>query len=715
MYYRDSLKKIVSVAFLFGVFLTSFGNAASANKSLTQQERIEITAKLIPIITMLLSENSSADTTAPEKPILITNVPTTTTNKTMVVEIEGEIGTKVYVNSIEAGTIDATGKATISLTFINGNNQINITLKDNAGNESAALIVNVTYTDATSPTVTGRLPDSNASNVSIDANMTAYFSESILSSTINTNNVTLRDHLDRLVPVTVTYDDSNQSTTLKSIDVLKILSPYSVYLSTDITDIAGNRLIGGYQWQFTTQDGLWDTSEVRHDNNDSNRYLASIDVQVAMDAKGDMIMAWSEERYNLSSNSKLLSIYVKNYARGAGWSAPVVYNTSDISSGNGSIGLAMNSGGDALLIWTNSGYPFAARYNASTKQWSSTPTQLSTTLSYLSVGTDRIKLADNGDGIFYAKAYSGEGAYPYLFTYTALSDNWSFVQLSSLSIYQYSISDAEIDENSTIHLLFRDDPGFNAYPKRLAYSTYDANNGLGSLSYIDYLSSNISETGSADWSSSSKTEDLLVTKDGEKGVLWVRKTNPSAGNTDKNAIIFTPFSKSTQSWSVPYLLDSRTNTSGDVRLASDAHNHIMCAWKVAEVNATTGREDSIISTRRYNTQTDSWEATVDHSANATVTSQKLYMDETGNGIVYYVKENIGNTSTNSGVSLYTLNALRYNASTQQWSSSEQLTQDASDFDYDVSISHTLGKAAVVYKVDTTTSSFNKVFTKTFGY
>jgi hypothetical protein len=114
---------------------------------MTQQERNEIAAKLIPVITMLLLD----DGTRPEKPFLTVPLPDEISRGSASVEVNGQAGTKIFVNGVESGIIGSDGKATIVLTFVDGRNDFEITLRDDAGHVSEALTfsIDVEYIDAT--------------------------------------------------------------------------------------------------------------------------------------------------------------------------------------------------------------------------------------------------------------------------------------------------------------------------------------------------------------------------------------------------------------------------------------------------------------------------------------------------------------------------------------------------------------------------------------
>ncbi|MBU1667439.1 VCBS repeat-containing protein [bacterium] len=79
------------------------------------------------------------DTTLPSVPTLTTTPPTTTTDSNTTVEVNGEIGSAVYVNGVEVATVGADGRVLVTLNLNTGDNNFSITLRDAQGNESLAL------------------------------------------------------------------------------------------------------------------------------------------------------------------------------------------------------------------------------------------------------------------------------------------------------------------------------------------------------------------------------------------------------------------------------------------------------------------------------------------------------------------------------------------------------------------------------------------------
>jgi hypothetical protein len=81
-----------------------------------------------------------------QKPIL-TTTPTTTIDDTVEVEVNGKVGTTVFVNGVDSGEIiDSTGKVKVALDTSGeaGDKNFFISLKDDKANESEALSFTIT-------------------------------------------------------------------------------------------------------------------------------------------------------------------------------------------------------------------------------------------------------------------------------------------------------------------------------------------------------------------------------------------------------------------------------------------------------------------------------------------------------------------------------------------------------------------------------------------
>src|SRR5262245_18644822 len=133
--------------------------------------------------------------------------------------------------------------------------------KDSAGN---ALAANVSWSfttvggaDTGAPTVTSVTPTSGATNVALNATVTATFSEAMTASTINTSTIELRAPGNVLVTATVTYDSATRTATLQPSVALIQTTTYTATVkggATDprVKDLAGNALASNFTWSFTT-------------------------------------------------------------------------------------------------------------------------------------------------------------------------------------------------------------------------------------------------------------------------------------------------------------------------------------------------------------------------------------------------------------------------------------------------------------------------------
>ena len=126
--------------------------------------------------------------------------------------------------------------------------------KDSASNPLAGNYV-WTFTtgatsDATAPTVSSTVPATAATGVSLNQNIAATFSESMLASTITTTTFTLTGPGTTPVAGAVTY--TGTTATFDPTSNLAASTLFTATLTTGATDLAGNALASSYAWTFTT-------------------------------------------------------------------------------------------------------------------------------------------------------------------------------------------------------------------------------------------------------------------------------------------------------------------------------------------------------------------------------------------------------------------------------------------------------------------------------
>ncbi|MDL1916885.1 DUF4082 domain-containing protein, partial [Anaerolineae bacterium CFX4] len=115
------------------------------------------------------------------------------------------------------------------------------------------LFVTEVTPDTTPPTVTSVVPNNGAVGVSVDANVSATFSEPMVGATINGTSFELRDSLNNLVPAVVTYNVGGQTATLDPSTPLAYNMTYTATITTAVTDLAGLPLAANEVWSFTTE------------------------------------------------------------------------------------------------------------------------------------------------------------------------------------------------------------------------------------------------------------------------------------------------------------------------------------------------------------------------------------------------------------------------------------------------------------------------------
>jgi hypothetical protein len=123
-------------------------------------------------------------------------------------------------------------------------------VKDIAGNSLAASYSWI-FTTATPGAVTAVTPPNNASNVVINASVSAIFSKDMDNATVTAASFTLKMG-DTAVEGTVTYDSHNRAATFSPSSDLASNTSFTAALTTDIKDVSGNALSDPYSWSFTT-------------------------------------------------------------------------------------------------------------------------------------------------------------------------------------------------------------------------------------------------------------------------------------------------------------------------------------------------------------------------------------------------------------------------------------------------------------------------------
>ncbi|MGE5247202.1 MAG: Ig-like domain-containing protein, partial [Verrucomicrobiota bacterium] len=167
--------------------------------------------------------------------------------------VQGTVGVPGTVTLNGSGTT-ATFKPSAALA--NGTTYtatITTGVQDAAGNAMASnyswSFTTAAAADATPPAVTSVAPADGASNVAVNASLTANFSEAVDPLTVTGATFTLKNG-----PTSVAGSVSvnGATATFKPSSVLANSTTYTATVTTGVKDLAGNALASAYSWSFTT-------------------------------------------------------------------------------------------------------------------------------------------------------------------------------------------------------------------------------------------------------------------------------------------------------------------------------------------------------------------------------------------------------------------------------------------------------------------------------
>jgi len=143
----------------------------------------------------------------------------------------------------------------------------------------------VCYAGNRPPTIVSFTPESDAVGVEPDASVVIAFSEPLDPKTVTSTNVQLLDGT-TVVEGELSYADSK--VTFKPATPLSLLVPYTVAVSTGVSDAAGAPLLHDASSQFSIRDGAWTTITVAKDG-----HSPIIADQLAMSSDGSVLLAWN--------------------------------------------------------------------------------------------------------------------------------------------------------------------------------------------------------------------------------------------------------------------------------------------------------------------------------------------------------------------------------------------------------------------------------------
>jgi len=290
----------------------------------------------------------------------------------------------------------------------------------------------------TAPIASNFFPVNNDIEVEVNEIISADFNIDLFALTLSNSSVTLTKGSAENAPFTVDYDEANKSVRLTPQSNLALATRYSVNLSTDITDLAGNAL-AETQWAFTTRDGNWQTNEV--EIGEDTNYGTTSSVEIAFDDNKNARAIWSDELDVLWSNEKVFnedwgtaieiginngravspqfvmnndgsalvvweefgsndsSIWARSYAKTIGWGALTLLETGDGSAHN--VKIAMDDNGNAMAVWnqqSNGVYRVFANKFTAGNGWG-TAQQIENIYTNTGANAPQIEMQSNGDAL----------------------------------------------------------------------------------------------------------------------------------------------------------------------------------------------------------------------------------------------------------------------------------------------------------------------------
>jgi len=199
--------------------------------------------------------------------------------------------------------------------------------------------------DSKRPTVISTTPADLASDVARNTDITAMFSEDILSTSVDSSSFTLTKLFNTGdVAGTVSFDGLNNVATFNPNADLALLTDYAVTIKTGIADLSGNPLAAQYSWSFKTRDGVWGNSEVIVTDNLSTTTNHS---RIAVDSSGNALAVWQQ------FDGSRINIWANRYVVGSGWLVAELIETDNIGHAQFPQ-IAVDALGNALAVWQQS-------------------------------------------------------------------------------------------------------------------------------------------------------------------------------------------------------------------------------------------------------------------------------------------------------------------------------------------------------------------------
>lgn len=248
------------------------------------------------------------------------------------------------------------------------------------------------------PTVVTVTPAEGATDAEPNGTITLTFNESLNADTVNPTSITVAQGA---APVAGTVTLNSNTVVFTPSSRLNLLGTYTVTASTSVTDLDGTPMQQPFTATFTVRDGVWKSRLTIAESDGLSGYYGV--VPPAIDAKGNALFVWAAT----PEGSKARSVYGRFRTPGTGLGEPFEIDQTEVAI-EGSVSLAMNAAGDAVVAWVQTEGTFyrvyARRYIAG--QWEEPPLRVDDYDITASIQELTTAAAPNGDFHVLWRTYS---------------------------------------------------------------------------------------------------------------------------------------------------------------------------------------------------------------------------------------------------------------------------------------------------------------------
>lgn len=471
-------------------------------------------------------------------------------------------------------------------------------------------------TDA-APTVTVS-PADGATGVARDVLITATFNEDILSTSIDSDSVTLADGSD--VAGAVAFDAINNIVTFTPNNTLALMSKHTVNISGNIADLSGNALVTS-NTSFTTRDGVWGDATLLENSADNMNYG---EASLAFDASGNAIATWTQ-----LSNTRS-SVYASHYIKDTGWGTPILIESDDTNPAINSL-IAMNDSGDAIIVWQHND---GVRYNIWASHYSNASWSTPALIETDDTGTARshqVSIDNAGNALVVWEHYDGT-RYNIMANRYPAGGSWAtaaLIETDNLG-HAYNPQIAMDASGNALAVWYQHDgTRYNIWANRF-------DNGTTSWEGVALLETD--DAGNAD------KPMIAMNRTGNAVVLWRQQTAAFIRNVTARPYI------AGSGWGVAQIIENNDEpTTSYLNIAIDELGNALAVWQ-----QSNGVKESVYSNRyTVGTGWSSAELIESNDTDPVYSDQtQIAMDARGNGIATWTMEDVNGDYSNTLVNRY---------------------------------------------------------------